>query len=497
MAISTAVDPTAVARVVGIKTQFVNLQGQSPFLPQRVAVVGQGNSSATYSTDKLQITSSAQAGEAYGFGSPIHLAAKQLLPDNGDGLGSIPLTVYPLDDAATGVAATGDITPAGTAAANASFRVRVNGVLSEVFTVLTTDNVAAMTAKITTAINAVLDMPVTAVDGTTQVDLTSKWEGTSANDIKVFIVGDLPAGLSFAITQLSGGLVNPDVDDALNNIGNVWETLVVNCLDVADTVTLDKYSTFGEGRWGALVRKPLIVFTGNTEADVNTATAVSSVRTTDRVNAQLVAPGSDNLPFVVAARQVARIAKVANDNPPRDYGSSPADGLLAGTDGQQWDYTQRDFAVKAGSSTVEVRDGIVTIADVVTFYAPTGQPNPAYRYVVDIVRLQNILFRIGLTFDSAEWDGAPLLPDSDPTINPSAKKPRMAKAALADIIDGLGLDAIISNPEAAKQSIQVAIDALNPNRLNSKVTVQLSGNTNIRSIDLDFGFFFGSQQTVG
>ena len=45
MALSTAVDLTAVARVVGIKTEFVNLRGGNVVnLPQRIAVFGQGNS---------------------------------------------------------------------------------------------------------------------------------------------------------------------------------------------------------------------------------------------------------------------------------------------------------------------------------------------------------------------------------------------------------------------------------------------------------------------
>ena len=48
MALSTAVDLSAVARVVGIKTEFVNLRGGNVVnLPQRIAVFGQGNSAAT------------------------------------------------------------------------------------------------------------------------------------------------------------------------------------------------------------------------------------------------------------------------------------------------------------------------------------------------------------------------------------------------------------------------------------------------------------------
>jgi phage tail sheath gpL-like len=497
MAISSAVDASAVARVVGIKTEFKDLRGGGVlFLPQRIAVIGQGNSAATYATTKRQVTSATEAAQTYGFGSPIHLAVRQLLPINGDGVGTIPVTVYPLEDAASGVVSTGDITPSGTVTESASYRVRVNNILSEGFVVSVGDTVAQIVAAMTTAINAVLEMPVIAVDATTKVDVTSKWKGTSANGIHIEVVGPTTSGVSYAVTQPTGGLVNPDVDGALSQVGNVWETMALNCMDIADTASLDKYSTFGEGRWGALTRKPLVVFTGNTETTVANATTVSDARKTDRTNSQLVAPGSKDLPFVVAARQLARIAPTANNNPPQDYGSQIATGLVPGADGEQWTYADRDSAVKKGSSTIEVKDGVVNLSDIVTFYHPSGDAIPAYRYVVDIVKVQNILFNLDLIFATKEWDGAPLIPDDQPTTNRSAKKPKTAVAAISSLLDSLGLNAIISDPETAKKNTVAAINAQNPKRLDVSTTVQLSGNTNIISVDFNWGFYFGTTPTV-
>ena len=497
MAISDAVDASAVARVVGIKTAFKDLRGGGIlYLPQRIGVVGQGNSLSVYDTTKRQVTSASEAASLYGFGSPIHLACKQLFPVNGDGVGTIPVTIYPLEDDGSGVASAGDITPGGAPTEAASYLVRINEIDSDEFVIEVGDAVADVTAKITTAINSILDQPMIAVDSTTKVDLTSKWKGASANDLVIEVIGSTTAGNTFAITQPTGGLVNPDVDSALAQVGNVWETFFINCMDVADTTTLDKYSTFGEGRWGALVRKPCVVFTGNTALTVTLATAVSDARKTDRTNAQLVAPGSNELPFVVASRQLARIAKVANNNPPQDYGSQNASGLEPGADGDQWTYADRDSAVKKGSSTIEVKDGVINISDVVTFYHPTGDPIPAYRFVVDIVKVMNILFNLDLIFATAEWDGAPLIPDDQPTANRSAKKPKTAVAAVSAMIDSLGLNAFISDPETAKANTFAEIDAGNPKRLNVSTTMQISGNTNIISVDFNFGFFFGTPSVV-
>lgn len=496
MATSTAIGNSAVARATGIKTIFKDLRaGRIRFLPQRIALVGQGSTLAVYALTKLQVTSSQQVGETYGFGSPVHLSSKQLFPVNGDGVGGIPVTVYPMEDDGSGVVSDGDITPGGAATVNAAYQVFVNNIPSAEFSVESGDNVASIVAAMTAAINSNIDMPIIATDGATEVTFISKWAGTSANDIFVAVEGT-STDVTFAITQANGGLVNPDVDAPLALFGDIWESLVINCLDLADVTTLGKYSVFGEGRWGALVKKPLVVFTGNPNAGVTGAIAIPDARPTDRVNSAPPAPGSNDLPFVIAAATVSRIAVRANDNPPFDYGSLDLPFLTPGADGEQWDGPEREQAVLGGSSTVQIKDAVFNISDTITFYKPTGEAVPAYRFVVDIVKLQTIIYNLDLIFSSPEWDGAPLVPDDQAISNRAAKKPRMAKAAIAELIDSLALNAIISDPDAAKIATIAVINDQNPKRLDICMTVQLSGNTNIKSIDLNFGFFFGTLPLV-
>lgn len=588
-----AIDSTAVAKVVGVETVFKNLSaGGIQFLPQRLALVAQGATASTYATTKFQATSAAAVGAALGYGSPAHLCAMQLFPSNGDGIGTIPLTVYPLADHASGAAAAGDITPSGTQTTAASYRVLVNNILSEAFTVAASASVTARCKSAGDAIEAVLGMPVavtytygtitastpaggtgngtitslsavgnavpgawtlalntvvanggvwtltnpngvvvsttitmtpgaggatvitnpgssglqfTLTDGSTdfgagisttitvpvtKMILTAKWKGASGNGLKISVSGE-SLGTTWTLTQPVGGLNNPVITAALAQVGNNWETMFLNAMEIADEVTLDAYQTFGEGRWGATVKKPCVVFTGNTATSVASATAISSTRRDDKVNAQLVAPASDDLPFVVAARQLARIAKVANNNPPTDYGAQRATGLTPGADGSQWTFADRDAAIKLGSSTIEVVDGVVSVSDVVTFYRPLGEEPPAFRYVVDIVKLQNIIYNFDLEFSQAEWAGAPLIPDDQPTVNPNARKPKSAVAAACAIIDSLGLFAIISDPKTAKANTSASINSMNPKRLDIETTVQLAGNTNVKSFTLNFGFFFG------
>jgi phage tail sheath gpL-like len=591
------VDASAVASVLGITTSYEDMRaGGVLFLPMRIALFAQGKSGTSYSTDKWTATSAAAAGTKYGFGSPIHLALRELLPANGDGVGTIPVDVFPLEDAGGSDApAVGSIVPSGTAAKAASYRARISGYLSDAFVIdagalATAANLHTALRRMGAAISARPEMPVTvgytygtvtagAITGTgngtltalsvhagrtpkpgvwtlkvvtavinggvwsltdpdgvvveaaltqtvgagsvtafsdkggldftitdgstdfalnatftitvpaTDVTLTANWTGESGNDLYIEVI-DAEQGLTFAITQPAGGLINPSVAAALGRVGNVWEPLGLNCLNIEDTTNLDRYKDWGEGRWGELVHKPIMVFTGNTEAAVEDAIEVCSVRQDDRINAQLVAPGSPNLPFVVAARELARIAKVANNNPPVSYNAQRATGLLPGTDEQQWDYLSKDIAVKAGSSTVDVVDGVVQLQDIITFWRPTGEEPPAWRYVCDVIKVMNVVFNVNLIFAAPEWAAAPLIPDDQPTVNPAARKPKSAKAAVNVMLGNLGLQAIIADADAAKKLTTAVINSQNPKRLDVGIKFAISGNTLIKDVNLRWGFFF-------
>jgi phage tail sheath gpL-like len=490
-----AVTASAVARVVGIDTHFKNLRGSAAqSLPQQIAILAQGTTAAVgYSLLPRQITSAADA-TIYGFGSPIHLAALELFPPGGGGVGSIPVWVLPLNDNGAGTAAAGTITPAGAAPATATFYARVSGILSAPIAVVAADSVAVQVASFVAAINAILQIPIIAANNTTNVTTTAKWKGATGNEIKVEILDanlNPALGSLYTVVNPAAGATDPVVTSALAGINGQWITLLVNSFHGTNTTVLDAIQVKGEARWDQQVRRPFVAICGNDEAVLATATATPASRKTDRINCQVVSPGSVHLPVQIAAAHVREIAKVADDNPPTGYGARPVKTLVPPADSAQWDYATRDAAVKAGSSTTELKNGVVNISDVVTFYHPDGEIPPAYRYVVDIMKIMTVIYNLDLEFTQPEWASAPLIPDGQPTVNPKARKPSSAKAAVNRILDGLGLEAIISDPTTAKKTTTANINSGNPKRLDVSTTVQLSGNTEITSVDLNFGFFFG------
>lgn len=491
MAISTAVPLTQVARGLGILTTFRDLrEGNVLNLPPQIAVLGQGNTASTFSLTKLTLTNgAAEAAEVFGFGSPIHTAVLQLLPANGDGVGATPITVYPLADGTT--AASGDVTPSGAPSKDSVVVAIIGGVRSQNILLPSGATVAAMTAAITAGINGTLNMPVIATDNTTDVGFAAKWQGLTGNDITIEFEGDTN-GVTLAITAMSGGLGNPAVDTILGTMGDQWDNLVINCLNLTDTVALDAIQSHGDGRYQPLIHKPYAAFCGTVEADDGTVIAFGDGRKDDRINSAVRAPGGADQPWAYAARAVARIATQMRDNPPTDYAMNGyLTGLRVGPDADQPDIVQRDPLVKAGISTLEVVDGVYKMSDTVTFYHPDTEPIPGYAFVVDLVKLWNVIYNVRLEFRKPEWDGAPLLDDNTATNNPLAKQPKMARAVLSVILTNLALAAILTDTERMLTTIDADISSSNPKRLDMKFTAILSGNTNIISIDLDFGFNFG------
>ena len=484
-----AISNSQVSRVTGVDVIFKDFNlGQARFLPQRVAIIGQGStaSQASYGLEKTQVFTASEVGDKYGYGSPLHLACKQLLPTNNDGIGAIPVTIYPLKDDGTGVVADATISVVGTATGQAVGQLIIGGVKSAQFVIAKDDTATVIAGKIKTAIDSVVDLPV--LSGTVAVGdlpITAKWKGESANDITIEIELSEGSGVTIGKTDFANGAVNPDVDPPLLLIGDTWETFILNCLNYDDTDTLDKFSTYGEGRWNQTVKKPLMVATGVVD-DFATRTAITSVRTTDRVNFLVPNIGSRELPFVIAARGLAKdIVPTANDKPATNYV-----GLLSGLEAGEVSEIEsvRQASVLAGSSTNIIVGGVAQLNDTVTMYS-TGEV-PAYRYVVDIVKLQQVVYNMEIILETMK--GKPLVPDETVTEDPDAVQPKDVIALFHSLADSLAKkSAIIVDPQFTKDNATAGINDQNPKRLDSKFPVKLSGNVEVNSNEILWGFYFG------
>jgi phage tail sheath gpL-like len=479
---------SAISRVTGVNVEYRNFNtGSGGFLPQRLALFGAGNADAQYSLEKYEAAGSADAiAKRYGYGSPIHLAARQLFPAGGGGA-IFPVTVYPLRPPGDATAAAGAIEVSGIPAAAGSGVVRIGGIEAE-FPIAKGAAATEILTAVKTAINTKLEMPVAAgtiADG--ELPVTAKWKGETGNEIKIKVSTELE-GPAFGITAMSGGSLDPDVEPALAAIGQIWETVILSCFSWKKTGRLDQYQLFCEGRWGELEKKPCLAAHGCTD-DYAARTAVTDLRKNDYANFLIQSTGSDELTFVIAARGLVNdIMSNANSNPPLGY-SGKLTGLAAGPDEAQENYQTRNNAVMKGASTNIKTGSAAELNDVITFYHPDGEAIPSRRYVVDLVKLMNVVFNVRMVLEADEKKGAPLVSDATPTANPRAVQPKMVKTELMNLANSLSRAAIIQEPEFTKENLAVKIDSSNPKRLNVQYPVKLSGNVEVTSADIYFGFY--------
>lgn len=494
------VSASAVSRVTGIEVTPKNFnKGKASMLPQRLVIVGQGNDDVIYSLDKYECEgSAASVAEKYGYGSPLHLAAKQLFPDAGS-MATFPVTILPVRKGDGFVAAKGSLTLTGEAATAASrITIRVGG-LDVLVPVAKGDELDDINEAIVRAINSEVDRCVSAelVPGVDEdpdvVELTARWSGALGNRIGLSVSGDIP-GIAISIAAFADGAGVPAVDDALALIGEVWETFILDTFDYKDgndaSALLDVYEAWGEGVWDVLAKRGALVAHGCID-DYATRTAITDARPTDKINFLIESVGAPELPFVVGARGLLEILTTADKNPAQNY-KGALKGLKRGSDAVQENYTVRNQSVLKGASTSIPNGSVAELNDIVTFYHPTSAGKyPVWRYVVDAVKLMNIVYNLRLITESDEVKGAPLVPDNQVTSNPTAVQPKMFKTWFANLAVSLGEAALISDVDFTIENLEVNIDSENSKRINYIFPVKVSGNVEVISGDVYFGQYLG------
>jgi phage tail sheath gpL-like len=206
MAISTAVGLERISRIVGYAIKKGNFQTVTPYLPQRIAILGEANTAnqSGLTVAPFEFTTAREVGIKYGYGSPLHQMARILRPVNSTGVGGIPTVIYPQisDAGATATVIKAGIT--GTATANVTHYIVISGrdgLDGEFYAINIAlgDNAAAVEAKIIAAVNGVLGCPVTAADNSGDIDFTTKWEGVSSAEVNIsYDTNGNAAGLVYA-----------------------------------------------------------------------------------------------------------------------------------------------------------------------------------------------------------------------------------------------------------------------------------------------------------
>jgi phage tail sheath gpL-like len=503
--ISTAVGLDRISRVSGYNIKKGNFSTETQNLPQIIAIFGEANTAnqSGLTVNKVEVTSAAEAGTLFGYGSPIHRAVSILRPSGSDGVGGIPTVVFPQVTSGGATATIRSWTVTGTATANATHSVVVNGRYSVdfqyySFDVAIGDTPTIIAGKISDAINRVLSGPALGTSALGVATATSKWKGTTSAQLHVSIdYGTNAAGVTYAQTTSTDGAGSIDLSTSLSQFGDDWYTMVINTYGTAQLDALEQFNGIPNdvnptGRYSGLIFKPFWAFFGNTSASKTTLSAITDAvaRVNQVTNVLCPAPNSKGFDFEAAANAVALASVVYQNAPHSDVSGLSYPDMPIPTDaiiGDMSDYNNRDYLVKRGCSTVMLVDGVYQIQDLVTTYHPTGEVPLLYSYV----RTLNIHFNIKDSYTTLEklyLKDKTLVADNQITDVDNCIKPREWKGIIGSMFDERAEEALINDPQFSKASLRVQIGETNPNRFETAFDYKTTGTVRISSTTARAGF---------
>lgn len=503
--ISTSVGLDRLSRVSGYTVKRGRFNNDTQNLPQVIAIFGEANTAnqSGLSVTKREVTSASEAAELYGYGSPIHSMMRILRPLSGDGIGGIPTVVFPQETAVDATATSRAWTVVGTATANATHTVVVNGRTNidfqeYSFDVVVGDTATVVAGKIKDAINAVVSAPCSAANTAGVMTATTKWKGVTSAEFNISInYGSNAAGLSYSQTASTNGTGAVDLADSLAQFGDDWYTIVLNPYGTSKLAELEQFNgvpndTTPTGRYAGLIYKPFCAYFGSVLSDKDDLATITdaSARKSQVTNVLCPAPNCLGFTWEAAANVVALASVVFQNNPNLDVNnlSYPDMPIPTSQDaGDFKDYNNRDFLVKKGCSTVILKNGAYVIQDLVTTYHPAGELPLQYSYPRNL----NIDWNVSdayRTLETIYLKDKTLVADNQIVDVDGCIKPSEWKGIVYDLFDDVAQKALINDPSFSKGSLRVQISTTNPNRFETTFSYKRTGIARIESTTATAGF---------
>lgn len=440
-------------------------------MERRLLLIGQRlASSGTAAGVPVRLGSQAgdQAAQAFGRGSMLHAmaAAARAASDYVD------IWAVALNDDPAGAAATGSVTLTGSPTTSGTLALYIAGKAVRA-AVVAGDAVSAIATRLAASITADPDLPVTASANLGVVTLTCRWKGETGKDLDLrlnYYGEQTPAGLTVAITAMSGGTANPSVQPALAAIaGQQYYSIVCPYLDGANLTALE-----GEmaARFG-----PMDVLTGHVfNARVGNHAALTTWGN-GRNSPHVSTLGLYDVPTApwVAASAWATVAEFSGANDPaRPFRSLVLPGVLPPPEKSRFTRAERNLLLYDGISTFTVdAGGQVLIETIITNYQVNtfGLPD------ISLLRLETkwtadfIRFR----FNAAVARDYPRHKLGDVAIPGQAyATPTTVRATLVAEAEKLAKeDGVLEDLEGFKRDLIVKRSNQNPNRLNAVLTPNL------------------------
>ena len=324
-----------------------------------------------------------------GRGSQLHRMAIAWFASNT----STALSVGVLSDNGAAVVAAGTITYTAAATADGTVYLYLGGTRVTV-AVASGDAVGDMATATAAAINANLDLPVTATPALGVVTVTHRNKGLNGNDFDIranYLAGDsLPTGVALTIAGMSSGATNPVLTNLIAAMGDTWFQIIVN--PYSDATSLSAIEGELSDRFGPL-RMIDGVAIGSAAGSHSTLTSLGNTRNSQH-SCIVAQPGANPLtpPDEFAAETAAIAAYELAIDPARPLQTLPYRHAVQPAESDLFTLEERNLLLYDGIGTTRTAaGGVVQVERPITTYQtnPAGAADTAY---LDITTMLTLLY---------------------------------------------------------------------------------------------------------
>lgn len=382
-----------------------------------------------------------------------------------------PLYICPMDDAGAGVEAEGTWTFSGSATEDGYVYCYLAGRRFGV-AVDSGDGYQDVVTALVAAAAELTDLPGPITDGTGgALTYTDHHAAAFGNYVKIGVclgAGErVPAGLSCAVVQPTGGSGDIDIDTAVTAMGSDQYHSVV-CGVVTES-ELDTLITEMESREDAMRVIEGMAFAGICDSAADILTYLGNFNshrlcmTCNEENAMI------HLPWEVAAQAAAINAKSVQVNPRINNTGYSFSGISAAPRGSRFEQSDRDDILEAGGSTVMAgADGRLLVERLVTTKTANAQSQPDYTYQ-DVSPTVRVLDAIRYTVRArmtSKFIGKSLGSDGGPP-RKGVITPKIVESELIAMFWEWYADGWVENFDQYKEDLTVERNGSDPNRLDA------------------------------
>jgi phage tail sheath gpL-like len=466
-------------------------QAQASLLVGQMDVTAPGIGTAPFNTP-IAVGSPALGQLLFGQGSMLDRMIKAFFKVNVNQL----MYAIAVPDPPAGVKATGTILCTAPPTAPGTLFLYIAGQLVQL-ALDPTDTTANVATELAAAINAMPDLPVTAVATTASVALTCNWKGSTGNDITIIpnLLGPvggqiMPAGLALTITPMASGTSQPDMTAAIAAI-SAYQFFYVGMPytdDISQLAWATEYGFGSGGLWNYSRQQYGFVMNAYRNDYVDTITwgmAQNAAVISSMAVEQLV----PSPVWEIAAAYCGLASLGFSDDPARPLQTLELLGIVPAALQNRYDQAEQNNLVNSGlaAQAVDPNGNMMIMVEASQYQRNAyGQSDDAYFVLTTLATLAALLSRMKSAITN-KYPRVKLVPNGtaygpgQAIVTPAVIAAELVSEYRLAIYDGLA-----SGLQAFGKNLIVEIDDQNPNRVNVEWPGTLAGQLRVFAMLAEF-----------